>query len=202
MISASHKLEDLRSVLCYQQVRKQLPHCEHSAVMPCHQDPETFHCTEPCRGVLSCCSRTCKAVCSECQKVTIERTESTVPTGKITRTSHRTHPCERMLYCQHKCGLACSQDHECNTACSEKCRQQCSHNRCTQPCHVACAPCMEPCMWQCEHAACPVLCGSVWSVSSFKGGISRLRSWQICSRLPCDEPCKKILECGHPCPSG
>ena len=25
---------------------------------------------------------------------------------------------------------------------------------------------------------------------------------QICARLPCDEPCPKVLRCGHPCPSG
>jgi hypothetical protein len=28
-----------------------------------------------------------------------------------------------------------------------------------------------------------------------------LKSLQICARLPCDEPCTKELECGHPCPS-
>ena len=162
IMERSHKMENLASVLCTENVRKQLPGCEHSAIMPCHKDPDSVRCHEPCRGALSCCSRTCKAHCGDCQTITRQTMENAP--RKISRIHHQAHLCERTLYCQHKCGLACSQDHQCNSTCKEKCRQQCSHNHCKQPCSVPCAPCMEPCMWQCEHASCPVLCGSVCRV--------------------------------------
>ena len=157
---ASHKLENLGSVTCTVQVRKELPSCEHAAIMPCYQDPATHYCQEVCRGTLSCCSRTCKSKCGDCQSITLQNSKEK-PVGKVPRLGHRSHPCERPLYCQHLCGLPCSQNHECNTSCRGECRQRCSHTRCRRPCHVPCAPCMEPCMWKCEHASCPVSCGAV-----------------------------------------
>ncbi|KAH9923478.1 uncharacterized protein BXZ73DRAFT_50943 [Epithele typhae] len=176
-----HKLEDLASVRCTAQVRKKLPSCEHSAVMQCSQDAATYRCQERCNRELPCCSRTCKSSCHECTAITVEITRQA--SGQVDRTEHESHPCERMLYCQHQCGLACAKDHRCNTSCKGQCRQQCSHQKCSKPCSVPCAPCMQRCEWACKHAECPVTCGA------------------ICSRLPCDEPCSTTLQCGHPCPS-
>ncbi|PIL26781.1 hypothetical protein GSI_11117 [Ganoderma sinense ZZ0214-1] len=182
-----HMLENLASVKCSKQVRKELPGCEHSAMVACHKDPATVHCLEPCGGTLQCCSRTCKAHCSACQSQTAQHANGVVsgaPAARgISRTHHVGHPCERLLYCQHKCGRDCAKEHECNTECREACRQQCAHHRCKEPCFSPCAPCMKECEWACAHFKCPVLCGS------------------ICSRLPCDEACTKSLKCGHPCPS-
>ncbi|KAI0628064.1 hypothetical protein C8Q77DRAFT_1068619 [Trametes polyzona] len=176
-----HQLQNLAVVKCHQQVRKQLLSCEHTAMMPCHQDPARFACREPCSGPLQCCSKSCKASCGDCQKLNPHAPPATG--GRIARANHRSHPCERPMYCQHNCGLPCSREHECNTKCQGPCRQQCTHHRCPKPCSEPCAPCMEPCPWSCPHFSCPVLCGS------------------ICSRLPCDEPCTKVLACGHACPS-
>ncbi|TBU41804.1 hypothetical protein BD309DRAFT_964525 [Dichomitus squalens] len=176
-----HKLQDLYSVQCTKQVLKKLPGCEHSAIVACHEDPANAWCSEPCGGKLQCCSRTCKASCSDCRSLTVQRTQPAV--GKMSRTYHIGHPCERLLYCQHQCGLDCAREHQCNTKCSQTCRQQCVHHKCAKPCSEPCAPCMEPCQWSCPHFTCPVLCGS------------------ICSRLPCDEPCMNLLKCGHLCPS-
>ncbi|KAI1789230.1 hypothetical protein LXA43DRAFT_1155066 [Ganoderma leucocontextum] len=176
-----HMLEELASVKCSKQVRKQLPSCEHSAMVACHEDPATVHCFEPCGGTLQCCSRTCKAFCSACQSQTIQHGGAVA--GRVSRTHHVGHPCERLLYCQHKCGRDCAKEHQCNTECRQACRQQCPHHKCLEPCFKPCAPCMKECEWSCAHFTCPVLCGS------------------ICSRLPCDEPCTKSLKCGHPCPS-
>ena len=165
----SHMLEKLNKVKCTQAVEKQLIKCEHTAKMPCHKDPITFQCKERCNGILECCSRNCKSRCFECQQ------ESTVGKGKnrtkIDRLKHRSHPCERYLYCQHQCGLSCAKDHQCNRTCEKECRQQCSHHRCTKPCSASCAPCMEQCLWRCPHASCPVSCGSVsvvFGADSFK----------------------------------
>ncbi|KXN84450.1 NFX1-type zinc finger-containing protein 1, partial [Leucoagaricus sp. SymC.cos] len=178
-----YMLEDLISVKCQEQVRKQLPGCEHTAVAACHVVPSTIECSQPCAQPLQCCTKACKSPCSSCRLVTIQHTASQT-TGIILRSHHATHPCERTLYCEHKCGLDCHpKDQNCNLSCRQTCRRQCVHHECQRPCSEPCSPCMEPCTWACIHMRCPVLCGS------------------ICSRLPCDEPCGKILECGHPCPS-
>ncbi|RDX40863.1 hypothetical protein OH76DRAFT_1412593 [Lentinus brumalis] len=179
-----YMLEKLEAFKCNKKVQKKLPICEHSATMACHQDPSTVACREVCGGTLQCCTKTCKSPCANCYVLTIQQTPGAAPKGQVARTHHRSHPCERLLYCEHKCELPChSKDSDCNTSCGQSCRQQCSHHKCPKPCYEPCAPCMEPCSWACAHASCPVLCGS------------------ICSRLPCDEPCGNVLECGHPCPS-
>ncbi|KAI0956522.1 hypothetical protein AcW1_005178 [Taiwanofungus camphoratus] len=177
---ACHLLDKLETIKCQERVIKQLPRCEHQAILPCCQSPASFQCKEPCGGALSCCSKTCKSRCSDCQKASGGMSSII---SLVQRTAHITHPCDRSLYCEHPCGLDCSQDHHCNDNCKQKCRQLCSHHECPKPCSEPCAPCMEPCTWICAHQSCPVVCGS------------------ICSRLPCDEPCSNLLPCGHPCSS-
>lgn len=165
-----HSLEDLTLVQCEQKVVKKLPSCGHSLSVPCHQDPQKSVCQELCGGTMLCYSRSCRSKCSDCQQVT----KPSLPdnfVGIIAQTSHVEHLCERLLYCQHNCGLACSQNHDCNSMCAGQCRQTCSHHACTLPCWQPCPPCMEPCDWTYAHMSCSVSCGS------------------ICSRLPCDQPC-------------
>lgn len=153
-------LNDLTVFKCAQVVRKRLPQCEHSASMACHQSPAFIRCKEPCLGTLTCCTKACKAPCSDCQSLTFQYTQQT--SGIISRSQHVTHPCERLLYCEHKCRLDChTKDSPCNDSCSGTCRQQCAHHKCPKPCSEPCAPCMEPCTWSCAHLSCPVLCGSV-----------------------------------------
>ncbi|KAF9268371.1 hypothetical protein L218DRAFT_954733 [Marasmius fiardii PR-910] len=177
-----YRYDDRRNVECKVLVEKKLPNCEHKASMNCSTSPENAKCPNVCGGVLPCCGRSCKSKCGDCTAKTRESSPGAPPT-KAGRTSHKSHPCERTLYCQHLCGLDCSQDHECNTYCRQPCRQRCGHHECPQVCAVDCAPCAEPCEWVCAHFSCPVLCGS------------------ICARLPCDKPCLHPLKCGHRCPS-
>lgn len=164
----SYQLEDLASVQCDTKVVKKLPGCEHSARTECHRDPSTVWCSEPCGGTLSCCTKTCKAGCSSCRSLTLEKSGIEPRTaGKVLRTHHKDHPCERLLYCEHECRSKCHpKDQDCNSSCKETCRQQCVHNKCKKPCSEPCAPCMEPCVWTCAHMTCPVLCGSVWVSAS------------------------------------
>ncbi|KAI1789279.1 hypothetical protein LXA43DRAFT_590107 [Ganoderma leucocontextum] len=178
-----YQLDDLATVKCSVQVRKELPGCEHSAIMACFRDPNLVSCLEPCGRTLQCCSTMCKASCSGCRSLTLQRTQPSSSSGKVSRTHHVGHPCERLLPCQHACGLGCVKGHACNTVCRQPCRQRCPHNECSESCSEPCAPCREPCKWSCAHFTCPLPCGS------------------ICSRVPCDEPCTKSLKCGHPCPS-
>ncbi|KAI0294246.1 hypothetical protein B0F90DRAFT_1758208 [Multifurca ochricompacta] len=181
---SSHMLNKLESIKCIVQVLKRLPGCEHSAMMGCGQDRAKFTCKEICGGLMTCCSRTCPSRCHECQSVTQGQAGAVrITSGHSARTHHLSHPCQRLLKCQHLCGLPCSSDHSCNPQCAGSCRQRCSHRKCEKPCWEPCPPCMEPCEWRCPHQSCPVVCGS------------------ICSRLPCDRACRKELKCGHECPS-
>lgn len=159
-------MDHLDLVECTQRVTRRLPHCEHSTQMNCSQDPSTVQCKELCGGTTQCCSKRCKSQCSKCQKVTLTASGNTEQFGIIRRFQHAAHPCERLLYCQHLCGSACSQDHHCNPTCKKACRQQCAHTICKKRCYIPCVPCMEPCQWRCAHHACPVACGSV-SLSYF-----------------------------------
>jgi hypothetical protein len=142
--------------------------------MACSNDSTDFDCKEVCRGIMTCCGRTCKSRCHDCQRVTLENTDPDAGMLYPGRTRHKGHPCERTLKCQHLCGLDCSSssDHSCNPKCSQSCRQQCGHQKCKKKCWEPCPLCMKPCEWRCSHHSCPVACGSV----SFRGmtGISSL----------------------------
>ena len=62
-----------------------------------------------------------------------------------------------------------------------KCENRCVHSKCQKKCSEPCVPCREPCAYKCEHLKCTKKCG------------------QLCDRAPCNEPCKKLLKCKHPC---
>ncbi|KAG2361405.1 hypothetical protein BDR07DRAFT_1472123 [Suillus spraguei] len=173
-----HEISTLENVKCDSVVDKSLPRCEHTARMPCSADPATYLCKAPCNGIMSCCGKSCKAKCYECQQ------KNAPSEGEHTqRAHHTTHPCSKPLFCEHLCQEACSDDHKHTVACRKPCRQACSHARCQLVCSAPCAPCQELCTWNCPHHSCPVPCGSV------------------CARLPCDVPCNTTLSCGHKCPS-
>ncbi|KAF9780977.1 hypothetical protein BJ322DRAFT_1011491 [Thelephora terrestris] len=177
-----YQLDDLTSFECQRIVEKKLPHCEHSKQVACYQDPASVSCTELCEQQMDCCPKICKGRCGECQSRSLTAEE--VPSGPIQRVNHAEHPCERVLYCQHRCGRPCHpKDQGCNNQCKRSCLQRCTHHKCRQPCFTPCDPCLKTCPWSCGHHECPVACGSV------------------CARLPCDEPCAELLECDHPCPS-
>jgi hypothetical protein len=159
----SFAIERLSDVFCTSQVTKQLPNCEHIALVACSEDLRQVQCNALCGGSMQCCSRTCRSQCWKCQMAT-QKASGRQPGSTIIRfdrTQHEPHSCERVLVCQHTCGVSCNQEHRCNTQCQKPCRQQCVHHKCPKPCSVPCPPCMEPCPWACPHAICPVVCGSV-----------------------------------------
>ncbi|KAM5531281.1 hypothetical protein V8D89_015082 [Ganoderma adspersum] len=184
------QLDNLESVLCPELVAKKLPGCEHEATMRCTDDPRRYPCRETCNGIMSCCGRSCKARCHECQFLNVapepqddKADDIMEEQHPVQRVTHIGHPCQRSLFCGHLCGKQCSADHECISECKEACRQVCTHARCRNYCSVPCAPCQEPCTWRCSHFVCPLPCGA------------------ICARLPCDKRCEQVLSCGHRCPS-
>ena len=150
----SFQLDNLESVLCPELVAKKLPGCEHDATMRCTDDPRRYPCRETCNGIMSCCGRSCKARCHECQFLNVspepqdDKADDIVEEQHpVQRVIHIGHPCQRSLFCGHLCGKQCSADHECTLECKEACRQVCTHARCRNYCSVPCAPCQEPCTW-------------------------------------------------------
>lgn len=175
----SHMIDDLTQFKCRQIIEKSFTTCEHKRSVECSGSIDMFRCTEKCNNNLECCGRNCQSECGQCQSIN-EQTTNTM----ISRTSHCNHPCRRTLFCGHRCKVPCSEDHECTQRCEERCQRMCEHATCTKACHTVCAPCAEPCTWSCPHrGTCPLPCGS------------------ICTRLPCDKRCTRMLECGHRCPS-
>lgn len=142
---------------CNQEVIVKHPFCEHDIRKKCHEDAARIKCKAQCGGILQCCSKSCTSKCHLC--VALSRSEGSI--GRVVRNQHKTHPCERILFCEHLCGIACSRDHECNDRCEQQCRQSCSHHDCRLKCSTPCPPCLEACTWTCEHHVCPVACGSV-----------------------------------------
>jgi hypothetical protein len=144
-------------IKCTRVVRKQLLSCEHTAYMPCHQDPTTYKCQEQCGVGYTCCSRSCNSQCGDCQKLNSAQDDQ----DYIVRAMHPPHPCGRRLFCGHECKDDCKVGHQCSGLCNELCRQICPHNACLKPCSTPCNPCVKKCSWVCGHATCPATCGMV-----------------------------------------
>ena len=90
--------------------------------------------------------------------------------------------CSKILPCGHQCIAPCHK--EACPPCQLSCSVSCRHGGCTQGCGRICDPCMQPCEWACPHSGpCTTMC------------------CLPCDELPCNEPCKRLLQCGHLCPS-
>ena len=170
---------------------KELLSCEHTAKMPCHQDPATYACHVPCGRLLPCCGRPCKSQCSECQRLS----------GDTERIKHSSHHCGRRLSCGHSCEEDCATSQGvCSGDCPRQCAVVCDHGPCHIPCSKPCTPCAEPCTWSCTHFRCDLPCAFV---SRYQYFIRRkvTAKQQPCRRPPCNAACPSKLRCGHQCPS-
>lgn len=201
---------------CPTRVKKVIPNCQHTQMVPCHQDPSTFRCLEPCEKLLPCghpCRAKCGDPCTDKCQVRINLTlhcghtqkdfcfYKTLGEGPPCRTS-----CEHMLKCGHVCPGNC---HECfqgrfHLPCSHQCQRLliCSHT-CMEPCE--CPPCGRPCENRCIHSKCMRPCGQAcvpcmepcsWRCPHQSCG---KLCHEPCDRPPCTEPCHKVLDCGHLC---
>ncbi|OSX56354.1 hypothetical protein POSPLADRAFT_1037619 [Postia placenta MAD-698-R-SB12] len=83
---ACHMLDKLEKIICRVKVRRPLLRCEHTAEMSCCQDGSSIRCKELCGEALTCCSKTCKSACSDCQAATVG------PALSATKTPTKTPP--------------------------------------------------------------------------------------------------------------
>ncbi|XP_005740056.1 NFX1-type zinc finger-containing protein 1 [Pundamilia nyererei] len=203
---------------CPVTVEKIIPKCQHTQLIPCHQDPNTFTCQEPCQKLLSC-EHPCESVCglpctSKCKvkvilKLRCGHTQEDACFYKdcIDKAECKA-PCEHQLKCGHACRGTCGKCFQgrFHFACYHKCERLliCSH-QCKEPCTGDCPPCQRPCENCCVHSKCMKPCGQpcapciepcAWQCAHHR--CNKL-CYEPCDRPPCTEPCNKTLGCGHPC---
>lgn len=146
-----------------------------------HSLCELHTCSEPVQKRLDC-GHSYTVPCSERSQplVCTEHVDLVVPTC-----------CHAITVACSSLGTAASQGHghgqqqllRHSVACKEEsCSRWCSHGGCTGGCSEPCVPCTSPCSAGCQH----------------KGKCQRL-CFQACDVPPCDQPCCKVLRCGHPC---
>ncbi|XP_044203715.1 NFX1-type zinc finger-containing protein 1 [Thunnus albacares] len=203
---------------CPVKVEKIIPQCQHKQMVPCHQDPQTFACQEPCQKMLRCghpCDSTCGEPCTNMCKVKVtvklrcgHRQQdacfyNTQEEGPECRT-----PCEHQLKCGHACRGTCGKCYQgrFHYPCLHQCERLliCSH-KCREPCTRDCPPCRRQCENFCIHSKCMKPCGQpcapciepcAWQCPHQR--CSKL-CYEPCDRPPCTQPCAETLDCGHPC---
>ncbi|KLU92338.1 hypothetical protein MAPG_11284 [Magnaporthiopsis poae ATCC 64411] len=182
-LPCGHRVERLRccqtldvgKIFCKVLVYRSVPECGHIVEVACSVDvtAERFKCPTPCEEALPC-GHKCPGSCGTCMPG-----ESGVITHQLC-----SRQCARPYdTCGHVCQSKCHSGRPC-TPCARQCEVRCAHSRCSLSCQQACHPCIERCAWSCEHQGdCSMPCAAP------------------CTRLPCDERCRKALKCGHQCPS-
>ncbi|XP_047195262.1 NFX1-type zinc finger-containing protein 1 [Hippoglossus stenolepis] len=203
---------------CPVTVEKIIPQCQHSQRVPCHQDPETFECKEPCQKMLQCghpCVSTCGGPCTmRCNvQVTLKLKCGHSQKGACFYQTEKDGPncmtpCEQQLKCGHPCRGNCTQCYQgrFHYPCFHRSERLlvCSHE-CEKPCFLDGSPCQRPCDNCCVHSKCMKPCGQ--SCTPCIEPCARQCRHQRCSRLchepcdhpPCTQPCPKTLGCGHKC---
>ncbi|XP_008287693.1 NFX1-type zinc finger-containing protein 1 isoform X2 [Stegastes partitus] len=203
---------------CPVKVEKIIPRCQHTQMVPCHQDPEKFECQKPCQKLLPC-GHPCDSVCgAPCTSRCMVKVPLRLKCGHSQQDAcfYKTHmeqpecrtPCEHQLQCGHACHGTCSKCYQgrFHFPCFHKCERLliCSH-KCSKPCTNNCPPCQRNCENCCVHSRCMKRCGEpcapcvepcAWNCPH--QNCSKL-CHEPCDRPPCTQPCAMILNCGHPC---
>ena len=129
----------------------------------------------------------------------------------------------KQLFCCQHCGVLLDCGHTCqglcggcqagaHPPCSGVCGKglSCGH-ACRSTCHqggLECPPCNQLCLESCAHGPCQNLCN--WTCDPFVKAHKRTCIHQQATELfcslpsdivPCIEPCKTVLSCGHLCPA-
>ncbi|KAK7877833.1 hypothetical protein WMY93_031505 [Mugilogobius chulae] len=209
---------------CYQEcgdckvlVEKIIPKCQHKQMVPCHKDPESFVCQEPCQKTLQCghsCDTVCGEPCTIKCKVKINfhlkcghNKDDCCYYKRSLMEPQCTAPCKQLLKCGHACTGTCHRCHQgrYHRDCTHRCERLliCSH-KCQATC-TTCPPCGRKCENRCVHSQCSNLCGQPCSPCvepcawQCPHQICTKLCHEPCDRPPCDEPCGKTLTCGHPC---
>ncbi|WAQ95602.1 ZNFX1-like protein [Mya arenaria] len=200
---------------CQVPMQKTVQRCGHKQTVACSIPLNNICCQhEPCPRKLKCghdCPNKCGYPHEAKCEITVKKSWDCGHSADVICYEKDTlpcpEPCQNILACEHLCSGTCGTcyngrlhegcnascnrilicGHECQSTCSNcppctaDCENRCVHSKCMKLCGKPCQPCKEKCVWECEHFKCSKLCS------------------EPCDRPPCNEPCKSLLECGHPC---
>ncbi len=210
---------------CKVLVKKIIPQCSHEQMVPCHQDPETFHCTAPCEKVChtnGVNGHPCLQKCYEKCKACVVEVSKTIPDcGHVQNVPCSVDPAD--FKCQETCNKPCStnlpEPHLCQKRCFEDCgvckvkvnkvMPSCSHLQ-VVPCHqnpanfVCSAPCERKPFPDCDHL-CPNSCGAVCAKECTTKIVKKLpcghdmptECHKPLNSLKCIKKVEKVLPCEH-----
>ena len=218
----------LENVRCKVKVSRMLA-CNHQVTIPCHIKPEEYRCQEEI-GITLSCGHNNLTTCADSRDKRQEQKCNTKVTRKLPcghekqmKCSDKPEevwcdaPCKRSLLCGHPCPKKCGE--QCSSVkCAVKvkktlscgyheisclCSKDVSHRICSNPCarkltcgHLCPGKCSEECS-QYEYT-----CRTIVMKTLNCAGKHSLE--MLCKDDPstrkCEERCKRILNCGHPCP--
>ena len=205
-------------------MQKEMPKCGHIRPVECYWYSSFTSCDADCEKKCNNghrCLRKCYELCGRCEVKILKQIPVCGHTIKVKCYSSPDHSlcteqCERLLACGHRCPLRCSQPCtsafckvivnvtlDCGHSVSLKCYESKSLDSkfCDKPCertlscgHKCTMKCGQPCTQQCMKKV----------VKNWPCGHKLKRPcYQLLqpSDYPCNEKCRSILLCGHPCPN-
>ncbi|CEG78950.1 hypothetical protein RMATCC62417_13481 [Rhizopus microsporus] len=181
------------AIKCLQPVKIALPRCKHKVTLQCCNAGRASKiiCNVKEMTELSCGHRVekrcsdqvvCGEVCNKLYECGLHSCQEMCGSNHSHARMHCPGACLKELICGHRCAKGCSSSNDHTQRCLERCNYVCLHGyKCSRPCFSECIMCVNPCPYQCEHYKCTKRC------------------YEPCDRPACNEPCKKRLDCSHPC---
>ena len=215
-------------MVCTEPCERYLEPCGHQCTKTCGVSCD--ECTQELNLTILKCGHQHSVTCSEAQTASqlLQQKVCMVVTDTVALSCghYQDQLCSteyEPLICKEKCGTLLDCGHRCNGLCSE-CKEITSHlqctalcgkghgcgHSCTAPCHggTTCPPCVLPCQRSCSHGKCQQSCGKICdpcirrcsSTCKHSGGDTTICCLTY-AQVPCNEPCSRLLLCGHLCSS-
>ena len=212
-------------MLCSEPCNKYLEPCGHQCTKSCGE--ACGDCLVELELTILSCGHQYSVTCSEVQTPSqlMERKvcKAVIETVALVCGHHQDRLCsdkDELMICKEECGSQLECGHYCLGLCSD-CKENASHPECLElcgkdqdcghgcasPCHGGrCPPCQLPCQRSCSHGTCSQACSKICdpcvktcTSSCEHQGISTTLCCLTYARIPCNEPCSRLLPCGHLC---
>ena len=190
----------------------------HKMRLRCHEAQLTPSCEKKCPEKLKC-GHSCKEKCGEkCSESCNEMVTIKCQCGH----KHQSQCGKLQCVCQEKCSVTLQCGHKCSGKCGQcfstrihppcpfevHVKRFCGHygtvpcfgmqDQCQKPCQVAtCLHTEKPCEHKC-HTTCTNICTDQCKCECAHKKCSKTCS-EECDKPCCNEPCDKMLKCGHCC---
>ena len=214
-------------IVCTERCNRHLEPCGHQCTKTC--GISCGECEQELDLTILKCGHQHPVTCSEVQTESqlVQQKVCMVMTGTVALPCghYQDQLCsteDEPLVCKEECGALLDCGHHCNGSCSE-CKENATHlqcaawcgkkqicgHSCAAPCHGGtCPPCALPCQKSCSHGKCQQICGKIcdpcirrFTSSCKHSGDDTTICCLTYAQLPCNEPCNRLLLCGHLCSS-